>query len=62
VRNDQLSERDWRRALLRGYDEWIAEMEAVTDQYGTHLFRAQALFLLGVVAFVLTAGLSIGTL
>ncbi|MUV61619.1 hypothetical protein [Halobacterium sp. CBA1126] len=62
ARESGLSERDWRQALLRGYDEWIAEMEATTDRYGTHLFRAQALFLLGVVAFVLTAGLSLGTL
>lgn len=62
AREGQLSEHDWRRALLHGYDEWIAEMEAITDRYGTHLFRAQALFLLGVVAFVLTAGLSLGTL
>lgn len=59
ARNGGLSEENWRRALLTGYDIWTEEMEAVTDRYGTHLFRAQTVFILGVVAFVLTAVLSI---
>lgn len=59
ARTGGLSEQDWWLGLLTGYDRWTAEMEAVTDRYGTHLFRAQSVFIFGVVAFVLTAVLSI---
>jgi hypothetical protein len=61
ARNGGLSEQEWRLGLLSGYDRWTQEMEAITDRYGTHLFRAQSVFILGVVAFVLTAVLSIWT-
>lgn len=57
-----LAEHDWRILLLDGYDGWIEEMEVTTDRYGTHLFRAQAVFIGGVLAFVLAAGLSMWTL
>lgn len=57
-----LSNRDWHVLLLDGYDGWIEEMELTTDRYGTHLFRAQAVFIGGVLVFALTAGLSIWTL
>lgn len=62
ARHDELDEREWRIALLRGYDDWIAETEATTDRYGTHLLRAQIVFVLGVVLFVLGGILSVLTL
>lgn len=58
----ELDERTWRLALLREYDKWIVETEATTDQYGTHLFRAQAVFVFGVVQFVAGGSLSVLTL
>jgi hypothetical protein len=57
-----LSERDWYRALLRGYDQWIAEMERITDYYGSHLFWAQVTFFGGVLLLVSAAILSVWVL
>jgi len=60
--NAKLSERHWYRALLQGYDQWVVEMERITDHYGSHLFWAQSTFLLGVLLVALAAILSVGAL
>jgi Na+/H+-dicarboxylate symporter len=57
-----VSEAEWRRTLLAGYDSWIAEMEHISDTYAGHLFRAQSALLAGVFALTLGAILSIWTL
>jgi len=62
TKNAGLDKRDWYRALLHGYDQWIAEMESMTDRYGSHLFKAQLLFLIGVSLVVAAAVLSVWTL
>lgn len=56
---DSTGERKWLLALLRGYDDWIADVERTTDRYGTHLFRAQAVFVVGVFLFVVAGALSV---
>lgn len=62
ARTGQLDEAEWRLALLDGYESWAADMADETDRYGTHLFRAQVLFIAGVCLFVLSATLSIWAL
>jgi len=57
--DDTLDEREWLLILLHGYDDWIADVERTTDRYGTHLFRAQAVFVAGVFLFVLAGALSV---
>lgn len=59
ARTGQPTETEWRHDLLRGYDNWTSKMGSETDLYGTHLFRAQALFITGVCLFVCSATLSI---
>lgn len=62
ARDVEVREHDWYRVLLDGYDHWIAEMERITDYYGSHLFWAQATFLLGILLVVLAAVLSVRAL
>jgi hypothetical protein len=59
VATESVSEREWWLTLLAGYDDWIADVERTTDRYGTHLFRAQAVFVVGVFLFVLAGALSV---
>jgi len=54
-----LDERRWLLTLLYGYDDWIADVERTTDRYGTHPFRTQAVFVVGVFLFVLAGTLSV---
>lgn len=62
ARGGHFDEQAWRRVLLHGYDDWIADMEAITDMYGTRLFLVQMAFFGGVFLFTLAGGLSIWTL
>lgn len=59
VRDGSYSERDWLRAVLRGYDEWDAELEAVNRRKESYLFVSQALLLAALGLLAAAVGLSV---
>jgi hypothetical protein len=60
--SESLTETTWLLAVLRGYDDWILDVERATDRSGTHLLRAQLAFLAGVLSLVSAGILSLATL
>jgi hypothetical protein len=59
VRDGNYSERDWLLAVLRGYDEWDAELEAVNHRKESYLFVSQAFLLAALVLLAAAVGLSV---
>lgn len=59
VLNEGISEEEWRRELLEGYNRWIAQMQLVNEKNGYYLFLTQMLLLLGVLLLAVAGGLTI---
>lgn len=62
IRSTSYTEQEWLDVLLLGYDEWIQQMDRITDENARLVFRAQVLLSLSLAfLFIGISLLAIGT-